>query len=131
MWLPHPFLSQTLPVGVGKKATVRVCVDDVLLFPRLTHAVAQLQVALTWKIEPAGLGQSQQVLSEAPAVLKAHEALEGLCDAMEKSGAGLEATRHLASSANAHILEKCQKYVGIVFKFKSCYNGEIRVDLYL
>ena len=117
MWLPLPFLTQTLPVDVGKKATVRVCVGDVLLFPRLTQAVAQLQVALTWKMEPAGLGQSGQVLSEAPAVLNAQQALAELCDAMKKNGAALEATRHLASSADAQIVERCQKYVSMVFKF--------------
>ena len=117
MWLPLSFLTQTLPVDVGKKATVQVCVDDVLLFPRLTQAVAQLQVALTWKMEPAGLGQSRQVLSEAPAVLNAQRALAELCDAMKKNGAGLEATRHLATSADAQIVERCQKYVSMVFKF--------------
>lgn len=117
MWLPLSTLSQTLPVGVGKKATVPVCIDDVLLFPRLTQAVAQLKVALTWKMEPAGVGQSEQVLSEAPAVLNAKQALAGLCDAMKKNGVSLEATRHLAASVNAQIVERCQKYVSMVSKF--------------
>ena len=55
MWLPLSTLTQTLQVVLGpnvdveKKVTVRVCIDDVLLFPRVTQAVAQLQVALTWK----------------------------------------------------------------------------------
>ena len=117
MWLPLPFLTQTLPVDVGKGATVEVCIDDVLVFPRLTQAVAQLQVARTWKMEPVGVGQSEQVLSEAPAVLNAKQALAGLCDAMKKNGVSLEATRHLAASVNAQIVERCQKYVSMVFKF--------------
>ena len=36
---------------------------------------------------------------------------------MKKNGAGLEATRHLAASVNAQIVERCQKYVSMVSKF--------------
>ena len=61
-------------VDVEKKVTVRVCIDDVLLFPRVTQAAAQLQVALTWKWNRM-VWESEQVLSEAQAVLNAKQAL--------------------------------------------------------
>ena len=87
------------------------------VFPRLVQTVAQLRVALEWEIDSEGVGNSEHVLTQAPEVLAAKQALMGALVAMKEKGATLEATRHLAISVDLQMVDRCLKYVSMVSKF--------------